>query len=495
MRPRSRCSAAVLAVALVFPAPLASALALQVGLDFTGSRFGVDSNSFPPDTMGGVGPGHVVEILNGRYAVYRKSDGVRVQTSTLNEFWTGSGQAPTGSSFDPRILYDAPSGRWLAVSVDNARAANGFLVAVSKSSDPTAGWTGFRVDSDATNANWADFPTLGVNADSVTVSATMFPIGSSTLPVATDVLVLPKADLLAAAPSIAQRTLFENAQVGFQAQPVVDLDGGGMPSKLYSGTIAPLGLVFVNALTGPATAPVLSAPATTPVPGIAVPPAADQPGPKPDLDAGDSRFSGNVVLQGGSLWAVHGVDVNGRAAVRWLRFDPGTDILLESGLIADPALAFYYPSIAVNDFGEIVIGMSGSSSAQYVSTYAVVGEHAGGVTTFETPILLKAGVSDYQRVGSDGRNRWGDYSATVLDPSDPHTFWTFQELVSASNTWAVQITQLVVVPEPGTLALLVLGLATLVLTQAPGSARPAASRSAAPHGRRGPAPRRPPAGA
>ena len=26
-----------------------------------------------------------------------------------------------------------------------------------------------------------------------------------------------------------------------------------------------------------------------------------------------------------------------------------------------------------------------------------------------------------------GRNRWGDYSATVLDPTDPGTFWVFQE--------------------------------------------------------------------
>ena len=314
--------------------------------------------------MGAVGPTHVVEILNGRYAVYRKSDGVRVQTSTLNQFWTGAGQTPTGSSFDPRILYDAASQRWFAASVDNARAANNFLVAVSKTSDPTAGWDAFKVDSDATNANWADFPTLGIDASGVTVSATMFPIGSSTLPSATDVLVLPKADLLAGTPTIAQHTLFENAQVGFQAQPVVNLDGGGLPEKLYSGTIAPLGLVFVNTLTGPVTAPTLSAPVTTPVPGIATPPTADQPGAKPNLDAGDSRFGSNVVLQGGSLWAVHSVDVGGRAAVRWLRFDPGTNILLESGLIDDPSLAFSYPSIAVSDFGEIVIGMSGSSATQ-----------------------------------------------------------------------------------------------------------------------------------
>lgn len=460
-------------LALVAGSP-GDAGSLQIGLSFTGSRFGVDSTSFPPDTMGAVGPSHVAEILNGRYSVYRKSDGVRVQTSTLNQFWTSAGQLPTGSSFDPRILYDAASQRWFAVAVDNARAANNILVAVSSSDDPTQGWTAFKVDSDATDSNWADFPTLGVDADAVVVAATMFPIGSSSLPVATDVLVLPKADLVAAVPSAGQRTLFENAAVGFQAQPVVDLDGGGMPTTLLSASVSPLGLLLANTLTGPAVTPTLGPPQNLPIAGLPTPPPADQPGPKANLDSGDARFGSNVVLQGGSVWAVQSVAFGGRAAIRWLRFEPGTSILLESGLIGDAALDFSYPSIAVNDFGDIVIGMSASGANLFPSAYAVRGRHGNGSTSFEDPILLQAGVSDYQRLGGDGRNRWGDYSATVLDPTDPLAFWTFQEYVSASNVWAVQITQLVV-PEPGTAALLAVGLVMLVRRRparvAPGTAK------------------------
>jgi len=454
--------AAAIAACLAWPA---AAAALQIGLSFTGSRFGVESTSFPPDTMGAVGPDHVVEILNGRYSVYRKSDGVRVQTSTLNQFWTGAGQAPTGSSFDPRVLYDAASQRWFAVSVDNARAANNFLVAVSSSADPTQAWSAFKIDSDATNTNWADFPTLGVTADAVVVAATMFTLGSSSLPAASDVLVLPKADLVAATPGIAQHTLFQNANVGFQAQPVVDLDGGGLPTTLLSASITPLGLLLANTLSGPVTAPTLGPLQNIAFPGLPVPPPSDQPGPKANLDSGDARFSGNVVLQGGNVWGVQSVAAGGRAAIRWLRFEPGTNILLESGLIGDPNLDFSYPSIAVNDFGDIVIGMSGSGASQFPSAYAVLGRHAAGSTSFEDPILLQAGQSDYQRLGSDGRNRWGDYSATVLDPANPLSFWTFQEFVSAPNVWAVQITQLFV-PEPGTAALVAVGLVWLARRRA-----------------------------
>lgn len=465
--PRRRARQTLVALGLALwlaPAP-GEALSLAVGLDFTGASFGTQSSSFPPDTMGSVGPGHVVELVNGRYNVYRKSDGAKLQTSTLNQFWTAAGTAFTGSSFDPRVIYDATSNRWLAAAVDNARGPNGFLVAVSNGSDPTAGWKAFRFDSDATDTNWADYPTLGYDADTVTVAATMFPIGSSTLPAATSVVILPKSDLLAPVPTAANATTFQNVSVGFQAQPVVDLDGGGMPGVLLSGTIAPLGLVLANHVTGTPAAPVLSPLQNVLVPGAPAPPTANQPGPKANLDAGDSRFGANVIEQLGRIWAVHTVDVAGRAAIRWLSFDAGTLALQESGFITDPSLDLYYPSIAINEFGEIVIGMSGSSEAQYASSYAVLGQHAGGVTGFGSPLLLEAGLADYQRLGGDGRNRFGDYSATVVDPTSPHAFWTFQEYVPSANVWGVRITQLFVVPEPASATLLVAGTLVLVLSR------------------------------
>ena len=449
-----------LALALVASSP-ADALSLAVGLDFTGSSFGSQSSSFPPDTMGGVGPQHIVELLNGRYAVYRKSDGVRVQTSSLNQFWTSAVTGFSGSTFDPRILYDAPSQRWFAASVDNARAVNGYLVAVSASSDPTAGWSGFRIDADASDTLWADFPTLGINADAVVIAATMFPLVGSQTPSSSGVVVIPKADLLAPVPTIAGATSFEQALVGFQAQPVVDLDGGGLPSTLISGTIAPLGLVMVNAISGSAAAPVLGPLTNVAVPAILGPPTANQPGPKANLDAGDSRFGSNIVQRGGRAWAVHSVDQDGRAAVRWMAFDASTSQLLDSGFITDPELDLYYPSLAINDRGEIVIGMSGSSETTFASSFAVLGETSGGVTRFGSPILLEAGLADYQRLGGDGRNRFGDYSATVVDPSDPSVFWTFQEFVPSANVWGVRITQFFVVPEPGTLILVAAGLVEL----------------------------------
>lgn len=457
---------AVVALLLVFAAESAEALpAVQIGAEFTGPTR-TQSGFIPPDTMGAVGNEHVVALLNGRYSAYRKSDGQLVATSSLDEFWGAAGASPQQYSYDPRILYDAATQRWFAVSADAPNSTEaGFLVAVSKSSDPTDGWTGFRIDASSTNLTWGDFPMLGLDADAVYISSPAFPVNGRDTPVGNNYVVLPKNDLLAALPSIANATVFERKSIqlaGFQAQAVVNLDGGGLPAKFYSGTLTIFGQVQVSQIDGPVTAPSFSGGVNIPVEALFQPPDAEQPGPKQNLDGGDSRFASNLVLQNGVIWAVQGVESeDGRAAIRWMQIDPETNILLGSGIIADAALDLIYPSIAVNEFDQIVVGMTGSSESQFPSAYAVVGEKVGGVTNFGDLLLLAAGTADYEVTYGGARNRWGDYSATVLDPSDPHAFWTFQEFAIAEDTWAVRVTQLLLVPEPGTLVLLGLGLTAI----------------------------------
>src|SRR5512147_1338012 len=128
---------------------------VQIGVAFDGAD-ATQSAFVPPDTMGAAGDEEVVVLLNGRYSVFRKSDGQLLATRTLDQFWSDAG-VPTGHSYDPRIVYDAASQRWFALSAEAANSPNAaFLVAVSKSSDPTDGFTGFRVDADATDQTWGD---------------------------------------------------------------------------------------------------------------------------------------------------------------------------------------------------------------------------------------------------------------------------------------------------------------------------------------------------
>ena len=155
-----------------------------------------------------------------------------------------------------------------------------------------------------------------------------------------------------------------------------------------------------------------------------------------------------------SLWAVHGVEIGGRAAIEWYEVDAVTDTLLQTGTISDPHLGFNYPSIAVNDVGEVVIGFSGAyddptnQNDVFMSTFVTAGETVGGMTTFGTVVQTRAGVSDYEVLDGNERNRWGDYRATVVDPVDDNIFWTFQEFVNATDQWQIHVTQVSINDSP-----------------------------------------------
>ena len=412
--------------------------------------------------MGGVGPNHVVELINGRFAVYNRAGGAPVAASTLDQFWNSafSGGVTTSSSFDPRILYDSFTSRWFASAVDNAGSANSsYLLAVSSSSDPTASWTGFKIDSDATNTNWSDFPTMGINNDVLTLAGNMFTNAANSFS-GTSVVVVDKAALIG---GTLTQTSFQNQSVGstgFTMQPVWDLDNGSLTQSLLSSFNKSAGSLKVSNIGGTAAAPTLNtAGGAIAVTARSAPPTIDQPGAKANIHAGDSRFSGNVIKQQitgravASLWGVQSVSVNGRAAIEWYEIDSVTNAIVQSGLIQDVALGFNFPSIAVNDFGEIVIGFSGAdATSTFMSTYYVGGQTIGGVTTFGAIQQTQAGLADYQILDGSGRNRWGDYSATMLDPNDQRHFWTFQEYASASNQYSIRITEIIfsasAVPEP-----------------------------------------------
>ena len=306
----------------------------------------------------------------------------------------GGGGSVVTYSYDPRIAYDEQSQRFFVVGDDNPQGDNSFIIAVSNSSDATAGWKAWKVDSDPTNLRWMDYPTLGLNHDGVYLGGNMFPItGRGATSVTTDILVIPKADLTSGV-GVTNATLFANLDpntTGFTPHPVLDLNTSeGQPETILSDYNTPEGTGKISLITGTVTAPMLD---TNPnegdqgggfftIPARIGPDPAPQLGDSHTLSTGDSRFSSHVIEQGTNIWAVQGVDINGRAAIAWYRIDAASGNVLENGTIADSSLSYYYPSIAVNASGEIVVGFSGSSTSTYASVYAVTGTFNGTTTSF-----------------------------------------------------------------------------------------------------------------
>jgi hypothetical protein len=455
---------------------------LTIGTNFTGQTMkdlpALNSGFtfIPPDTDGAVGKNHFVQLINGAYAVYNKS-GAFVTSMGLDSFWAAAGAPISGgfpSTFDPRVVYDKVTQRWFASALDSGSPTNNFLLAISNSSDPTAGWKGFSI-AGAPGGRFTDFDTLGYNQDQVYLTAKNFPaIGPAD---STTIVAVPKASLLAG--NISNLTRFDLINpndTGFTIQPLIDPNGTGT-ENLYSDYNTPAGFLKLSQLLNTNTnAPTLAPTAAAQfiaATAYGPPPLARQPGGPNNIETGDNRFSGSMVKGGdGKVWGVQSVSVGGRAALRWVQIDPATNTLLQEGIISKAGFDYYYGSIAVNAQGCVVIGFSGSSDTPglgevgFISAYAVEGDTVGGITTFGNPLLLKAGTNSYDVEFGGGRNRWGDYSATWVDPENDNIFWTIQEWASPDGTfgetgaWSTQITELActAIPLPSTLLLLGSGL-------------------------------------
>src|SRR6266705_4734064 len=200
-----------LLVGFLYPAmPCKAAVVVQIGQNFTGS-YGSDSphNYTPPDCNGAAGPDEFVELINGRFSVYAKTNGDRLLTMSSDDFWTSSSLTfdPYVYPSDPRIIYDPSVQRWFASAVDiDFSAANGvsnrFLLAVSASADAAGTWRGLAFAADPVTGNFADFPTLGLDGNGVYLAAYMFTSSSRN---ATDLgqtlVAIPKVVLLHTEPT------------------------------------------------------------------------------------------------------------------------------------------------------------------------------------------------------------------------------------------------------------------------------------------------------
>jgi hypothetical protein len=456
-------------------------VSVQIGQNFTGSD---NSQTYitPADGNGAVGLNYFVEFINGSFAVYDKSDGSGVAKISDMKFWSNKGPGGDGvgginfsssdAVSDPRVIYDPTSQRWFASQVDYDGGAadpslesDYFLLAVSDTDDPSGSWHVFSFLAAPGAIRFADFPTLGVDANAVYLAGDMYHGVSNSL--GTSLTMIPKADLLANPPVITNRVFFgvmTYAERGAVLQPATCLDGSSSGNILAVGDLgmdfeSHSNLVASTVLNSGATNATWGLATNLSVESYTAPLDPTQPDGTATLADNDARFSARVYTVRGVIFAVHNIEVDGRAAIRWYRINAANHALLESGTITDTNLDLFYPSIAANTNGVVVIGCNGCGITNYISSYAYAGLTANGVTTFGNSILLASGSVNYhdlnEQLGLTDESRWGDYSAVSVDPSDSTHFWTIQmlpiddSLFDSGDLWQTQITELITsLPSP-----------------------------------------------
>jgi hypothetical protein len=414
------------------------------------AALGDNNTAIPPDTMGAAGPSHLMTMLNTQVRIQTKTGGV-ISTVSTPTFWT-SGTGLSGGPFDPHVVFDSISGRWIATVFANGDSPTSKVwVAVSTTNDPTGSWTFFQLVSDASSTTWADYPGLGVNSKWIAITANMFTLTGGVA--GSKMWVIDKSTALAGGPLSVTifPTLFDYESsfgtYGFTLKPAVTysaaeptlfiVDNTGFTS---SGTP----LIRLSRITGTGPAPVWSVQPASTFAGTGLFPVAHdfeyteidapQSGTAALIDAGDARASDSV-YRNGRLWFAHsGTLPNGaptRNAVFWYQLNPAAmpSPIVQSGVLdGGGSVHHFFPSMAANAANDALIGFSRSSPGIFVQAVWASRFAADAPGTMTSgPSVLKLGEDSYVKTFGGPDVRWGDYSATSVDPTDGLTFWTIQE--------------------------------------------------------------------
>jgi hypothetical protein len=343
-------------------------------------------------------------------------------------------------AFDPKVIYDPDSARFMFVTCANRRSANSaMLLAVSATSDPTGAWDMWILDGDGSDTNWVDYPNIGVNKKWITFTSNMFTISGDSFS-GVNVWAVDKASALDGGDINA--TLFFQQFVGATHVPSLTFSPSEETQYLVS-TWSSSGLLRLYTITGAAGSPVWTATDLYPSSAGWNPalPNAPQLG-SPGLIATNDQRMINAVLRNGSLWCTHTVALPtgtaDRTVAKWWEVNPTTGNTIQSGVVEDTVsgMFYYFPSITVNADDEVLIGFTGSSPATYAGGYYTYRNADTPSGTMRTVAIFKAGEQPYYKTYGGPSNRWGDYSATCVDPTDDRTMWTIQEYADTpENRW------------------------------------------------------------
>src|SRR6185295_14540203 len=123
----------------------------------------------------------------------------------------------------------------------------------------------------------------------------------------------------------------------------------------------------------------------------------------------------------------------GQATAHWVKINASgvsAPSLADQGNIGGEELgtatSTFFPSIAVDNDGDVGVGFAASNSAIFPGAYYTgrsVNDMAG---TMQPVAPLAVGLAPYVRTFGVTNNRWGDYSATASDPTDD-SIWIFNE--------------------------------------------------------------------
>jgi hypothetical protein len=438
----------------------ASTRAATVGVSVNGIRF---TGVVPPDPVGEVGTTHYIQMTNAggssRVLILDKT-GTSVGGGRLEEL-APSGHACKNGRGDPIVLFDQLASRWLLTEFRDT-PSNGVCIYVSSAADAmTSTWQLYSVNT----GFFPDYPKYSVMPDAYYMSTNE---PGSTVPA----YAFDRTAMLAgnAATVIKANGAIKLGAFGFQALSPVDLDGSTQSPAGTRGIFVrhrddEIHDGFPNAtqdfveiwefdpdFTTPAnstfakTQDVATSEFNSTLCGTFSFRCFRQKGTTQKLDPLREVVMHRPTLRAfgahQSLVGSFVTDVgNNRGGVRWfeLRRAAATTTAgwstFQEGTLGGDGFDRWMSSLAMNGDGDIGLGYS-RTSRQIFPRVDVTGR-----LDTDTPGTMSQGEVEVakSRAPQTFSNRWGDYSAMSVDPSDDETFWYTNEYIGRTGRWKTRI--------------------------------------------------------
>ncbi len=418
-----------------------------LGIGFTGAPSPQPLRN-PSDNALAVGPHHVFQIVNSRYAVFSKkgarydaTGSVLLGSAATNTIFQGlGGQCEARNNGDAVVKYDQLADRWLVVMPIFRRPANdstgpfSICYAVSVGPDPLGPYYKYEF----LRPLFPDYPRLAVWPDG-------YYVGTST---GDDVIekhacVVDRARMLRGLSATEQCVIVKDVNFLNPA----DLDGWGLPPAGAPNLIFATGGTQLKKIFNDDGIYYWSFhvdwddPSKTKLTGptkIAVAPyhylcdgqltsCVSQPDTTRSLDAQGDKLMNRVVYRRmgnvESIVALHSVNSSRqRGGVRWYEFRldrARKPQLYQQGTYAPDGFYRWMGSIGIDADGNIAMGYSFGGNPKYPGQRfaARLASDPPGTLGYRESILAEGEATQRNTL------RWEDYTALAMDPSDDCTFW------------------------------------------------------------------------
>jgi hypothetical protein len=379
------------------------------------------AGGLPPDGDIATSAEWMVQVVNDLVTMYNWNTNAFKQVSLATLF-----QDSNNVLFDPRVIHDPYWDRF-AVLADTCNPCSGaathsfFALAISQTNDPTGSWWIYGVPLSTNTGDFADFPQLGMDLNSLIFTSNVFAASNT---VATKTFSIAKAYLYNGIG--ASYLIFGGSSCTVAPPYVLDNSATAYVLAFCPGD----NKVSIGSLTNTGlSASSLHWDNTVTVAKIGIPPNAQQPGTSYALDTGDNRFENRSLQVGDRILNTATINLDGLfPAPAWYNFNISANphTLVSSNVwYASNSSYDWHPSINANrvggtgSLGEIFTTWMSTDVQNNVNVQLRAGGGVGdspptgvtGVPVYTSPLPLT------NQTDSKGIHRTGDYSYIALYPA------------------------------------------------------------------------------